>query len=219
MSLPPLGPGSMRGWLLNAQCPAPISPRKMVQGNGEKIKALFEGTTDGWGSTSRNDYLGQQPRQYTQPFSPRPSARLLESNEVITDRFKTTSGITQMHPGTSPRVIRKVHANAPSEVDHPMFGLHDPFRKERLGPMLETSLNSSTFLPPDKSAYSYAPAAPPHADTAHLSFNFDRPGIPPLTIGSSMTEQQSKYVWPSYEMSRLMTPRRMKRPEATLVIA
>ena len=211
MTLPPISQYSMRGWLLNAAAPAPLSPRKLPQGNGESIAALFAGSTDGWASTASSDFLGMRPKTHTMPFSPRPAAKLLESGERVIDRYRSTANAAFADPGRSPREVRKIYSNAPSEADHPMFGLHDPFRKERLGPMMESSQNASAFLKPDRRFYSFSPAAPPYPDTAQHSFTFDARA----TIGSHQTEQQSKYAWPA----TLLSPRRVKRPESTLVIA
>ena len=105
-----------------------------------------------------------------------------------------TSHAMHQHPGLSPRVIRRVHSNAPSEHDHPLFGLHDPERKVRLGKMSDTSITMDNYARPSTTSYVYRAADPPYKDTAHHCTTFD----PLATMGRHVSEQQSKYSWPRW---------------------
>ena len=115
---------------------------------------------------------------------------------VCSTAFQCTSHISHQNPGKSPRVVRKIYSNAPSEVDHPMFGIHDPFRAERLGPNpTGTSMYQDVFIPPDKSKYSYQSAEAPYPDDRD-KFNFNKKD----TMGSHLSEQQSRYQWPAWSV-------------------
>jgi hypothetical protein len=197
----------MRGWILNA--PTCATPRPGRSQGGYHVAALFGGGTGDWGSTTQTDYLGgQNAGGQVKPWLPSPRGNLLYGGEEF-DRFQCTSHAQYTHPGRSPREIRRIHSNAPSEPDHPLFGLHDPMRKKRLGRMMDTSLTSDTYLPPRKTDYVYSRADPPYPDTAHESTSFDHHA----TMGMHKTEQQSKFSWPT----AIVSPR-SKRPLSQLVI-
>ena len=209
MALPHMGGGSerpntIRGWILNAPTCAPVSPRRQAIDN---VGKLFAGDTFGWGSTTGADYLGMQsPRR--RPILPTPRSNLLGDDDSFGERFQCTSHNAHRHPGRSPREVRKVHSNAPSEVDHPMFGLHDPFRKERLEPT-GTSSTQDVFRAPAKSSYSYQSAEAPYPDDRD-KFNFNKND----TMGSKVSEQQSRYQWPAWTV-----PQRPVRHPSEMVIA
>lgn len=198
----------MRGWILNAPTCAPISPRRS-QGGGEVAAILGggSGNTYDWGSVARGDFSGRQNTGPTKPFLPSPRHDLLGGEDAGMSRFSCTSHMNHSHPGRSPREIRRIHSNAPSEPDHPLFGLHDPQRKKRLGPMLDSSLTLDTFRAPDKSAYSYASADPPYPDTAQyaLSFNHEQ------KMSYHQSEQQNKYIWPKWT-----APMKVRKPVGQL---
>ena len=71
----------------------------------------------------------------------------------------------------------KVNVNMPSEYDHPLLGLHDPKRHERLAAITAQHVAStaSQFKPPPRRAY-WAQRAdlPPRADTAHMAMRWGR---------------------------------------------
>ena len=145
----------------------------------------------------------------TLPRIPSPCPNLLGGGDAAPEPFSCTSHATHAHPGPSPREIRRIHSNAPSESDHPMFGLHDPLRKVRLGKMVHMSLAAETFAPPHISSYAFTHADPPYPDTAHRSLSFDHNA----TMGLHQTEQQSKYLWPKWSV-----PAPAMKPVAQLVI-
>lgn len=198
MALPNIGSGggsghsisSMRGWILNAPTCAPVSPRRQAR---DDVGKLFVGNTDAWGSTSGADFLGvQSPRR--RPILPSPRHNLLGDDVNSKEQFQCTSRNMHQNPGRSQRVVRKIYSNAPSEVDHPMFGIHDPFRKERLGPNpTGTSMYQDVYIAPEKSTYSYSSAEPPYPDDRD-KFNFNKKD----TMGSHLSEQQSRYQWPAW---------------------
>ena len=180
----------MRSWLLNAQLPAPISPRHVPRSDVADIMTGVGGT-EGWMSTARGDYLGRRLSTPTRTFRPSPRANMLgyggDTPGLTT--WQTTHNTYHTHPGISPREIRKIRSNAPSEADHPMFGLQDPIRK-----MIPTEKDSSTasfFRAPPRSGYVYNASEAPYPDTAHTAFDFGN-------IGSGMSEQRSKYMWPQW---------------------
>jgi len=193
-TLPPLTPrGGITSWIINAPSCAPVSPRVPAR---DDVGKLFVGDATDWGSTSRADFMGAAPKERTIPYLPSPRSNLLgdDFGEAF-DRFSCTSHRSHAPPGFSPREVRKTYSNAPSESDHPLFGLHDPFRKERLGPMIDRTLYSDNYMPPNKTSYVYSSAEPPYPDTAQHSFNFG------MRI-SHQSEQQSKYQWPAWTVPR-----------------
>lgn len=193
MALPGISQSSTRGWILNAPTCAPVSPRRGQGGAG--VAAILGGGNSGtgdWGSTARCDFGGVQGAP-TKPFLPSPRHDLLGHDHTL--RFTSTAHTSHGNPGRSPREIRRIHSNAPSEPDHPLFGLHDPKRKERLGIMMDTSLTLDTFRAPQLSAYSFAQADPPYPDTAHHALSFDHDA----TMGRHQSEQQNKYMWPKWK--------------------
>jgi hypothetical protein len=183
---------SIRGWILNAPTCAPSTPRRQAR---DDVGEIFKGTTAEWGSTTGGDFLGMQsPRRL--PCRPTPRGNLLGDDLSAEEQFQCTSHRAHSHPGRSPRDVRKIHSNAPSEIDHPLFGIHDPFRKERLGPMLDTSLYTTNFMAPSKSSYCYQSAEPPYPDTAQHNFTFNVKD----TMASHISEQQSKFQWPAWSV-------------------
>lgn len=193
--LPPLySKNSMRGWILNAPTCAPVTPRKALGrdgGPGKDVAAILSGgTTSDWGSTARCDFAGMKPDGPTMAYRPSPRSNLIGGDDDLS-RFSSSSQSAHAHPGRSPREVRKIYSNAPSEVDHPMFGLHDPQRKARLGNMFPTSLNSDTFMAPTRAAYMCGGDEPPYPDTAQHALSFDK-------TGRHTSEQQSKFAWPAW---------------------
>ena len=189
-ALPPLSASSMRGWILNAPTCAPMTPRRNP--GSEVATLLGGGGTMGWGSTSRGDYMGMQNPSPTTPWTPSPRSKVFGDADPHT-RFSVTSHAHHSHPGHSPRVRRRILSNAPSEPDHPMFGLHDPMRKARLGKMLDRSLSTDSYMAPDPTTYDFSrPEGPP--DRAHLATSFDHAA----TMGRHQSEARSKYLWPKW---------------------
>jgi hypothetical protein len=194
--------------ILNSQTSAPASPRR-PQGGGDVAAALgFGGTSSDWVSTSQSHYLGVAPQERTVPKMRSPRSNLLGNEEFI-NRFSTTSSTTHAHPGISPRERRNIHSNNPSVPDHPFFGLHDPQRKMRLGPMLDEPLSVDSFRRPARNDYVTSLSDPPYPDTAHLSVSFDHDA----RMGATGSEHRTKYDW---KYSRPMTT---VKPVGSIVIA
>lgn len=181
---------SMRGWILRAQTCAPVSPRK--DRGGQQVAALFGGSTDGWASETAISFVHTRPVQRMTPFLPSPRSNLLGGDETPTDRYQSSMRLSHPHPGLSPRSqLTPRRSNDPSEPDHPMFGLHDPERLERLRGTFGGTSNRDTFRSFDRSAYSSPRRDPPYADSAHKAFCFDGQH-------RHTSEQQANYMWPAF---------------------
>lgn len=209
VSLPPLSAGSMRGWILSAPTIKPSTPRRGP--DGRHVAAILAGgTTDGWGSTSQFDYAGRPPSSRARPWIPSPRANLLSSMRDEADRFQCTSHAMHQHPGPSPRGRPgRIYSNAPSEMDHPLFGLHDPDRRERLAGTVPSSLNTDTFMKPQRTAYVPLRSDAPYPDTAHHATCFE----PSATMGRHQSEARQQFQWPAWK-----PPTKVLRPAPSLVI-
>ena len=177
---------------MRAQTCAPISPRQ-IQG-GEQMKAIFDPKdrygSAGWGSESARSFMGQRPESRTTPFRPSPRPNLLGGSDAPVD-FTSSMRVAHTDPGLSPRTVRSVRSNDPSEADHPLLGLMDPHRKARLAGSFGSSYYQDAFLSPRREDYVPPRSKPPFADKAHEAFVFDR--TPRHT-----SEQRSSFMWPMY---------------------
>ena len=151
--------------------------------------------------------MGTKPEAPAKAFRPSPRENLIAGGDQPMNHYESTSRSSHAHPGRSPREIRNVRSNAPSEPDHPLFGLLDPMRKHRVGPTGE-SLASDMFRAPDISFYNMKSAEQPYPDKAHLATSFDHHA----KMSRHITEAQSKFLWPAWN-GRPMT---CKRPPDTI---
>ncbi len=209
VSLPPLSVHSVQGWMISASTCAPTTPRRAA---GSAVGDLFGGNGH-WETTTRTDYLGHQsPReQRARPSRREPTTNLLygPKEDMAIDRFSCTSHVMHTNPGNHRREIVPRYSNAPSEMDHPLFGLHDPGRAERLGGSPARSLSTDSYLPHVRSAYVTAPSEPPYADTASLSWNDS------WRMRDQLTEKQANFRWPPSYVHAKRTP----KPPSELQIA
>ena len=168
------------------------------------MKAIFDPKdrygSAGWGSESARSFMGQRPESRTTPFRPSPRPNLLGGSDAPVD-FTSSMRVAHTDPGLSPRTVRSVRSNDPSEADHPLLGLMDPHRKARLAGSFGSSYYQDAFLSPRREDYVPPRSKPPFADKAHEAFVFDR--TPRHT-----SEQRS-----SFSASRARTsPDRLPRP-------
>jgi len=156
---------------------------------------MFEGSgrdgSIGWASEARSSFLGTRPEQWTKPYLPTPRGNLLAGGDPPIDMFMSSMRSHHRHPGISPREIRSLRPNDPSEPDHPMFGLHDPSRSARLKGTFGESMNRETYIAPHRSAYSSPRRDPPYADRAQEAFIFD-------SHPRHTSEQRANYAWPAF---------------------
>lgn len=192
MALPPISQYSVKGWMLNAATCATVTPRLQ---SGTAVGELFKGGSSTWETTTRGDYSGfQSPRGERAVGQKRePNPNLLCGPEDVHDRYTCTSHIMHSPRGLSTarqHQIRRILSNAPSEMDHPMLGLHDPGRKDRLAGIRSTSLYNDTYTAHDRKAYVTTPSEAPYPDTASLSWNDT------WRMRDQLTETQKNFRWP-----------------------
>lgn len=205
--LPPISSSSTQGWFLNAPTCAPSTPRRTITGEGVREAFGFGGDgTLGWQTTARSDFLGSNSSPRVKPYFRQPVANLLSSSLAEDLPMRCTSHLMHGNPGMKNRdPHRRIHSNAPSEADHPLFGLPALRGGPYNGPC--TSLSRDSYMPPAKTAYSYQMAEPPYKDTATTALSSS------WRMADQLTEKQANYRWPQWSGGAAI-----QKPRSELVI-
>lgn len=203
--LPPISSSSTQGWFLNAPTCAPSTPRR--EGGGAGVGEAFGfgvSNTNGWVTTARSDFSGA-PQERVRPFFRKPVENLLSSGLDDADPMRCTSHLMHMDPGVNRDPRRRIHSNAPSEADHPLFGLPALRKGQYTGPC--NSLSRDSYGRHAKGAYTYNMAEPPYKDTATTALSES------WRMADQLTEKQANYRWPKWSGGATM-----QKPISELVI-